>query len=104
VPLALAFSFAALFSSQLTTSGMWVAASVLVPRGFVSSLGSLFNFASFLGATLSPIVTGLTLDATGSFFTALLFGSVVGVLGAVMMALMIRRPISMIKTGSEALP
>jgi sugar phosphate permease len=104
VPMALAFSFAALFSSSLTTSGMWVAAAVLVPRGFVSSLGSLFNFASFLGATLSPIVTGLTLDATGSFFTALLFGSVVGVTGGLAMALMIRKPIGMIESGSDIGP
>ena len=94
VELAITFSFLALFSSQVMTSGMWVAAAVLVPRNRVASISTMFNSASFIGATLSPLVTGFTLDRTGSFFTALLLGSGIGMLGAFLMYLLIRNPLT----------
>lgn len=94
VTVAIVFSFLALFFSQLTTSGMWVAAAVLVPRNYVASVGTMINCAGFIGATLSPIVTGITLDRTGSFFTALLLGAGVGIVGAVLMWVLIRNPMT----------
>jgi MFS family permease len=88
------FAFFALLSATVTTTVMWTAATIFVPRDYVASLGAIINFSGFIGATVSPVLTGYTVDMTGSFDLALLIGSGVGVIGAIVMALMIKRPVS----------
>jgi MFS family permease len=89
-----ACAFFALLSSTMATTVMWAATTVLVPRDYVASMGAIMNFSGFIGATVSPVLTGYTVDLTGSFDPALLIGSGVGVVGAAIMAVMIRHPVS----------
>jgi MFS family permease len=89
-----AFAFLALLSATMATTVMWTAATIFVPPDYVASMGAIINFSGFIGATVSPILTGYTVDVTGSFDLALLIGSGVGVIGAAVMALMIRHPVS----------
>ena len=52
------------------------------------------NFGGYIGGTCSPIVTGIIVDATGSFVLALLIGAGMAVLGALVYLLMVTTPIS----------
>ncbi|MBN3801943.1 MFS transporter [Paraburkholderia sp. Ac-20336] len=87
------FSFFALLCSSAATSGMWTAAAVLVPRRLVGSVGTLFNFAFSLGGAISPLVTGYTLDLTGSFIVTLFIGAGIGGVGACIVAALVHRPV-----------
>jgi sugar phosphate permease len=88
------FSFLALLSASVTTTVMWTATTVLVPRDYVASLGAVMNFSAFLGATISPTLTGYTVDLTGSFDLALFIGAGIGISGAVLLGILIRHPVS----------
>jgi MFS transporter, ACS family, L-galactonate transporter len=94
LPMALTLSFFALFFWAAALAGMWTATSVLVSRVHVASVTTIFNSAGFIGATLSPLVTGRVLDLTGSFFITLLIGAGIGLAGAAIIAIMIRAPIT----------
>jgi cyanate permease len=63
-------------------------------RRRLSSFGSLLLLCGFLGATVSPIVTGFIVDSTGSFLLALLIGAGMALLGAIAFLLLIDKPIS----------
>ena len=57
-------------------------AQAVVRPGLVASVSALQNFASFLIASLGPVLTGLLLDRTHSFSLALAICSAVTLLGA----------------------
>ena len=88
------FVFFGLMAASISVTVLWTSTATLVPKEYVASFGSIMNFSSFIGATISPILTGYTVDVTGSFDVALLIGSGVGILGAVIMAIMIKKPVS----------
>ncbi|MGC2782719.1 MAG: MFS transporter [Roseiarcus sp.] len=94
LPTALTLSFFALFFWAAALAGMWTATSVLVSRVHIASVTTIFNSAGFIGATLSPLVTGRVLDLTGSFFITLLIGAGIGLVGTAVIAIMIRAPIT----------
>ena len=52
------------------------------PPHLVSALGALQNFASFLIASVAPVVTGMIVDRTHSFTLAFAVCSAVTLLGA----------------------
>ena len=52
------------------------------PPRLVASLSALQNFASFLIASVAPVLTGRLLDRTHTFTLALLACSLVTLLGA----------------------
>lgn len=99
LPVAIILSFGALFCWSTALAGMWAAVSVLVPRSYVASVSTIFNSCGFIGATLSPLVTGRILDLTGSFFITLMIGSAMGVLGAAAIGFVIRGPITAVEEG-----
>jgi hypothetical protein len=86
--------FFALFFWAAALAGMWMATSVLVSRVHVASVTTIFNSAGFIGATLSPLVTGRALDLAGSFFITLLIGAGIGLVAAAITTIMIRAPIA----------
>ena len=63
-------------------------------RRRLGSFGSLLLLGGFLGASVSPIVTGFIVDSTGSFLLALLIGAGMALLGAIAFLLLIDKPIS----------
>lgn len=81
-PMALAFSFCAVCLVSMTTTALWNAGTVLYPKRLVGSAITAVNFASYVGATLSPLVTGYFVDVTGSFKTSFLIGAGAAALGS----------------------
>lgn len=71
----------------------WALPSEFTSPGTVASVGSIQNFGGFLGATLSPLVAGLIVDATGSFNIVFFISAGVAVLSAVFYHLVVRKPI-----------
>lgn len=82
---AIVFSFLAVCFVQMAGTAQWAAVTVLFPKNLVGSAITSSNFAAYLGATFSPIVTGLSVDLTGSFRSALLLGAAICLIGCVNM-------------------
>jgi cyanate permease len=70
----------------------------VAPQSYCTSVASIQNFGGYIGGTVSPLVTGIVVDLTGSFVIALAIGAGITILGAVILQTVVRVPIS-----SEAL-
>jgi ACS family D-galactonate transporter-like MFS transporter len=70
----------AFFGQGMSNLG-WTLISEVAPRRLVGLTGGLFNFCTNLAGIVTPIVIGLVLQATGSFFGALAFMSAVALIG-----------------------
>jgi len=93
LPVALALISGALFFSHIAGAGCWALVTVIAPQRIVGSVGSVMNFGGYIGAALAPIVTGATLEATGSFVTSLLLGAAMAAVAGCFYASLIRGPI-----------
>lgn len=74
---------AALFFVHFAGTSGWGYVQTVAAGRLVASLGALQNFASFVIASLAPVLTGWLLDRTHSFSVALGVCTVVTLLGAV---------------------
>ncbi|MDR3435219.1 MFS transporter [Telmatospirillum sp.] len=72
----------AMFFGQLSGSCSWIVASAAVPENCLGSFGSIQNFFGYLGGALAPAITGLAVQATGSFTVPLMAGAAISVIGA----------------------
>jgi sugar phosphate permease len=92
--LAIAFISASLFLVYVTSTCAWALSSVGAPTNCTASIGSMQNFGGYIGGALAPTVTGLIVQATGSFVWALVVGAVVGVLSAGSYLFIVKDPIT----------
>jgi len=95
---AVIFISAAMFFLSLGIAGKWTLITAVAPQSYCTSVASIQNFGGYIGGTVSPLVTGMVVDMTGSFVAALAIGAGVTILGAVILQTVVRAPIS-----SEAL-
>jgi sugar phosphate permease len=92
--MAIVFISGALFLLSFTGSCAWSAASVVAPANCTASIGSMMNFGGYLAAAMAPAVTGVIVQATGSFVPALLVGALIGVAGAASWVFILAEPIT----------
>lgn len=90
---ALTFISASMFFLAFAQSGKWTLITAIAPQSYSASVASIQNFGSYIGGTASPLVTGLVVDATGSFALALWIGAGVMVAGAALYTVVVRDPI-----------
>ncbi len=83
-----------MFFVQTAAAGVWMIPGAVAPHNYVASSASIQNFGGYLGATVSPILTGFIVDRTGSFEIALVIAAVVAVVGALSYALGVRTTIA----------
>jgi ACS family D-galactonate transporter-like MFS transporter len=57
----------------------WVVPSILATRARCGFLGGIMNLAGNIGGVSTPIIVGLIVQATGSFFLALMYFAVAGI-------------------------
>jgi sugar phosphate permease len=76
------FISAAMFFVQTAAAGVWMIPGTVAPHNYVASSASIQNFGGYIGATISPIVTGMIVDSTGSFALGLAIAAVVAIIGA----------------------
>ena len=71
----------AFFGQGMSNLG-WTLISDVAPRKLVGLTGGLFNFCTNLAGIVTPIVIGLVISATGSFFGGLAYIGVMALVGA----------------------
>jgi ACS family D-galactonate transporter-like MFS transporter len=71
----------AFFGQGMTNLG-WTVVSDIAPKKLIGLTGGLFNFTTNLAGIITPIVIGVTFEATGSFFGPQAYIAVVAVIGA----------------------
>jgi MFS family permease len=79
---AITFIALSMFFMQFGITCKWILVTAVTPQAYCASAASNQNFAGFLGGTLSPILTGVIVDVTGSFVLALSIGAVITLVGA----------------------
>jgi sugar phosphate permease len=92
--LAIVLISASLFLVYVTSTCAWALTSVAAPANCTASLGAVQNFGGYLGGALAPTVTGLIVQATGSFVLALAIGAAIGALSALSFLFIVRDPIT----------
>src|SRR5579862_934152 len=90
---AIAAISAALFCSNLAGAAIWAMAITVSPPGGVAQVGAFQNFGGFIGGSLAPIVTGVSVEATHSFAGALATTALAALGGALVYLVGVRRPI-----------
>jgi len=93
LPVALALISATLFFAHIAGSGCWALVTAIAPQRVVASVGSIMNFGGYIGAAVAPIVTGYTVQATGSFATSLLIGAGMSAIAGCLYWRLIREPL-----------
>ena len=71
----------AFFAQGMAALG-WTLVSDIAPEGKLGLTGGIFNVAANLAGIITPLVIGLIVGATGSFFGALAFIGVIALMGA----------------------
>ena len=81
--MAIASISAALFFVHFTGTSGWGYAQIMGADRYTATLGAVMDFASFLFASLAPVMTSWLLDRTHSFTLSLELCTVIMFLGAV---------------------
>jgi nitrate/nitrite transporter NarK len=68
----------------------WALASAIAPSNCTASAGSLANFGSYIGGAITPAVTGVIVQVTGSFTPALLLGGAIALISALSYLVLIK--------------
>lgn len=93
LPLAVILMAFALGFNGAVVAHAWSLPAEVTAARTVASAGAVQNFGGFLGATISPLVAGMIVDATQSFTLVFLSSAVVSLLGAVIYHCFVRHPI-----------
>jgi MFS family permease len=84
----------AMFCLYFAVAGKWTLITAVSPQPYCASCSSIQNFGSYLGGACSPFVTGLVVDRSGSFASALIIGAVIMTLCALIYYFGVVRPIT----------
>ncbi len=80
------------FLANLASSCGWALGAVMAPPAEVGTLEAIQNVGGSLGGALAPLVTGVVVQATGSFLPALFLAAAVSVGSAIAYATLVRSP------------
>jgi sugar phosphate permease len=83
----------ALFSINLASSTAWMIANTIVSTQRVASFGSIQNFGGYIAGSIAPIVTGFSIQHSGSFDTAFMVSAVVAVVAALAYWVLLKGPV-----------
>jgi len=97
--IAIAILSLAFFANAVANIG-WVILSDLVPARIIGTVGGFFNVAGNMAGIATPIIMGVILQSTGSFKYAMLYISIVSLIGALSHIFIIKK-LETIKLPSE---
>lgn len=83
----------ALFSINLASATAWMIVNTIVDSSRVASFGSIQNFGGYIAGSVAPIVTGFSIQYSGSFSSAFLISAVVATLSALAYFVLLRSSI-----------
>lgn len=88
VVLSVALAFVAAIQSQ-----SWAMSSDIVPDSHAARFGGIMNFGGYFGGALAPVITGIVVDATGSYTPSFLVAGLIAILGGLCYGFLVREPI-----------
>lgn len=91
--LTITFLTIALFLLSAISSSAWALPGDIAPPALVASIGSIQNFGGYFGGALSPLITGMIVDATGSYSLAFVSGGIIAACSAICYWFMVKNPI-----------
>ncbi|MFW0754806.1 MFS transporter [Pseudomonas sp. H11T01] len=83
----------ALLSINMASATAWMIVNTIVDTRRVASFGSIQNFGGYIAGSIAPIVTGFSIQYSGSFSTAFMISAVVAVFSALAYFLLLKEPI-----------
>lgn len=83
----------ALFGINLSSATAWMVVNTVVDTKRVASLGSIQNFGGYIAGSVAPIVTGFSVQYSGTFATAFAVSAIVALLSAVAYFVLLKAPI-----------
>ena len=84
-----------MFFINISSATAWMIVNTIVPSERVASFGSIQNFGGYLAGSIAPILTGFSVQQSGSFSTAFVISAVVAVCSAFAYFALLKEP----KTG-----
>jgi len=81
--LAIAAMTCGLFCVNVASSCGWALAAVVAPSNAVATLEAVQNVGGSVGGTLAPLITGIVVQATGSFVPAFILAGIISVASAI---------------------
>jgi predicted MFS family arabinose efflux permease len=75
------------------TGSAWALSGDVAPPAMVGSVGAIQNFGGYFGGAFAPLVTGMILDATGSYSMAFISGGIIAGFAAFFYWFIVKEPI-----------
>lgn len=72
-----------LFAANIASSCGWALAAVVAPSNAVATLEAIQNVGGSVGGTLAPLITGIVVQATGSFVPAFMLAGAIACASAI---------------------
>lgn len=77
--------------TTVAASQVWALPGDVAPKNMTSTVAGLQNMVANFGGVLGPVITGFIVASTGSFKMALVFSAVLGMLGILNYALLLKK-------------
>ena len=81
-----------MFFINISSATAWMIVNTIVPSERVASFGSIQNFGGYLAGSVAPILTGFSVQQSGSFSTAFVISAVVAVCSAFAYFALLKEP------------
>ncbi|ROL70773.1 MFS transporter [Pseudomonas vranovensis] len=91
----------ALFSINMASATAWMIVNTIVDSRRVASFGSIQNFGGYIAGSVAPIVTGFSIQYSGSFNTAFMISAIVALCSALAYFLLLKAPIGSAQAAPE---
>lgn len=92
ISLVITFMCIGFFGQGMASTVSWALLSEIMPKNLVGLCGSTYNFITNMGGALSPLIVGYLISRTGSYSSALVFISIMGIIGAISYIFIIGKP------------
>jgi MFS family permease len=81
-----------MFFINISSATAWMIVNTIVPSERVASFGSIQNFGGYLAGSIAPILTGFSVQQTGSFSSAFVISATVAACSAVAYFALLKEP------------
>ena len=81
-----------MFFINISSATAWMIVNTIVPSERVASFGSIQNFGGYLAGSIAPILTGFSVQQSGSFSSAFVISAVVAVCSAFAYFALLKEP------------
>ncbi|SQF98066.1 major facilitator transporter [Paucimonas lemoignei] len=89
-----------MFFINISSATAWMIVNTIVPSERVASFGSIQNFGGYLAGSIAPILTGFSVQQSGSFSSAFVISAVVAACSAMAYFLLLKEPEVRVVEGS----